>query len=70
MPSSLTNNPPHAVLELTKEEHEFLLRNCESNIAFALSALQSLDSREAQEKMIHLLNQFKELELKLKEAAQ
>ena len=62
------NHPPYAILELTKEEHEFLLRNCESNITFILSSLQSLDRRVAQEKMIDLLNQFKSISLKLEKS--
>lgn len=40
-----TNNPPDVVLELTREEAEFLLRNCDSNITVGLASLQLVTSR-------------------------
>ena len=62
---SLTNNPPYAVLNLTEEEHKFLLGNCESNIVFGLNSLQMIEDRRSAERMVEVIEQFKNLKQKL-----
>lgn len=58
------NNPPDVVLELTRDEAQFLLRNCDTNIAFGLANLQTME-RPAAEKLVGLIEQFKGLRNKL-----
>lgn len=65
MPSPPTNSPPHAVLELTEEEFTFLLGNCESNIMFGLNSLQVIEDRSTAERMVEVIEQFKNLKKKL-----
>lgn len=55
-----SNNPPFAVVELDEETYNFLIRNCDQNIAFGLGALQTLSIGGA-EKMVVILESFKEL---------
>lgn len=63
-PSHPTNEPPFAIVELTKEEHQFLLGHCDSNIAFGLASLQGLSEDNAR-RMVDILEQFKTLKKKL-----
>lgn len=60
----MSNNPPDVSLELTAEQAKFLLRNCDSNIAFALGSLQTV-GRDTAEKMVVVMEQFKEIRAKL-----
>ncbi len=60
-----SNNPPYAVLNLTEEEHKFLLGNCESNIVFGLNSLQMIEDRRSAERMVEVIEQFKSLKQKL-----
>lgn len=68
-----SNNPPHSVIELTEEEHEFLLKNCEANIVVGLNALTMVQRGElsvkAAREAMDLLEQFKGIRNKLKRAA-
>jgi hypothetical protein len=63
----MSNNPPDRVVELTEEQYQFLLEGCNTNIAFGLSALQTLDERGAH-KMVTLLEKFKDVKQALERA--
>jgi len=65
---SLTNNPPYAVLNLTEEEHKFLLGNCESNIIFGLNALQIVTDEARARALVDTIESFKNISQKLKES--
>lgn len=67
MPNS--NNPPDVELGLTRAEAEFMLENCETNIAQGMAIL-TIDgfSRDALEKTVALIEQFKPIREKLKKA--
>lgn len=54
------NNPPAATLELDQGQAEFLLKNCNVNIALSLSLLQRVE-RDTAEKIIAQTEQFKAL---------
>lgn len=58
----ISNNPP-VVIELEPELADFLVENCESNIEFALRALQTMgvESRAAAEKLVEMNDKFKRL---------
>jgi hypothetical protein len=60
----MSNNPP-VIIELSKELAEFLMENCEANIAYGLAGLQSLHSRDLQEKMVKNIEAFKALKAAL-----
>jgi hypothetical protein len=64
------NQAPDVVLELTRKQAEFLLRNCESNMGFALNILfavqQGAMSRETAEKTVALNEAFREIRDKLR----
>jgi hypothetical protein len=60
------NNPPDVVLELTMEQAEFLLRNCDHNIGFALHILQNNSDRASAERTVALTEKFKEIRNKLR----
>lgn len=62
----MSNNPPDVELQLTLEEAQFLLRNCESNIHFALMALEAIETRGNLEKTVDLMESFKNIRDKLK----
>lgn len=64
-----SNNPPHAIIYLSEDEHAFWLRNCEANIALGLRALQGGMSDDGAVKMVELLEQFKAMRNKLLEGA-
>lgn len=56
----MSNNPPAAILELNEKQAEFLLRNCDMNIQYALSVMMADTlSRPALEKLVDLNEQFK-----------
>lgn len=61
------NNPP-VILELTREEAEFLLRNAETNMAQGLAILTGGFSEEAQRKTVELIEAFRPLRDKTKKA--
>jgi hypothetical protein len=62
----MSNNPPDVALELTTDEARFLLDNCNSNIVFALNAIQQGElSRPSLEKLIALSEKFKGIRAKL-----
>jgi hypothetical protein len=54
-----SNSPPDRVVYLTKEQHEFLVRNCDSNIAVGLSSLQHIPAGDTAEKLVVLIEMFK-----------
>ena len=62
------NNPPDVVLELTTAQAQFLLRNCDSNIEFALKAMMQMESQSAVAKLVELNEQFKDIRNLLKRA--
>lgn len=51
------NNPP-VVVELTKEQAEFLVHNCDTNVGYALGMLQTV-SRGTAEKLVEQMEMFK-----------
>lgn len=56
----MSNNPPDVILELTSAQAAFLMGNCDSNIAFGLSAMQNSElSRASVEKLVALMEEFK-----------
>lgn len=55
------NNPPHKVVELDKETYDFIIGNCDSNIAFGFRALEGMQSRDLMEKVVANIEQFKKL---------
>lgn len=61
------NNPP-VVLELTREEAEFMLRNAEANIAHGMCLLEQREklSEAGLHKVVELIESFKPLRAKLK----
>jgi hypothetical protein len=61
------NNPP-VMLELTREEAEFMLLNAETNMAQGLAILTGGFSEEAQRKTVALIEQFRPIRDKVKEA--
>lgn len=63
--SSTHNNPPAVVLELTKEEAEFLLDNCDTNIRMSLGMLTKV-SQSTGERLIKLIERFKSIRKKLR----
>lgn len=57
-----SNNPPAAVLELNAKQAEFLLSNCDTNITFALNALQDGSmSERGLRKIVGIMEDFKEI---------
>lgn len=58
------NRAPDYTLELTRDEAQFLLRNCNSNIRLGLAALSSMNKKGAED-MIALLESFKAIRVKL-----
>ena len=61
------NNPP-ICLELTQEEAEFVLRNCDTNIQQMLAMLQQDISLGSQEKLGAMIEQFSAIRDKTREA--
>lgn len=57
----MSKNSPYLLLPLTKEQTEFIIRNCDANIGFALSQLQNLDNIELCHKLVDQMEKFKEL---------
>lgn len=60
------NKAPDVTLELTERQAQFLLKNCNSNMAVALSALQGIvmqdiDSAHTARRLVAMLEQFKEI---------
>lgn len=55
----MSNHPPDIELGLTREQAQFLMNNCDTNIEFALKAMLTLQSREAAMEMVALMEQFK-----------
>lgn len=56
-----SNNPPDVVLELTHEQAQFLLSNCDQNIAVGLAGMQMLRDRDSLVKLVSLTEKFKEI---------
>lgn len=64
----MSNNPPDKIVELTQEQYDFLLRNCDSNIGFGLAALQQTQDRRSALQLVDLLEQFKGIKAALEKA--
>lgn len=64
----MSNNPPYAVIELTEEEYQLIAENAETNIAMALAILPGITARENAERTVQVIEKFKRLRDKLKEA--
>jgi hypothetical protein len=67
-----SNNAPYAVVELTKDQYDFLIRNCETNMLQGLNAVDPCGpmadklSRSTITKLVDLIEEFRSL----KQAAQ
>ena len=62
----LSNGPAPVVL--TTEQKEFLVLNCDNNIALGLNALQNMQDRDLIEQMVGLLEQFKGIKKAVQES--
>ena len=61
----MSNNPPEVVVKMDRKTAEFLLENCETNIAFSLGTLQTV-SRETAVKLVELIENFKATSVAIK----
>lgn len=61
----MSNNPPYAVVELDRETYDFIVANCESNMAFGLNALGMVKEQSSLEKIVESIEQFKALKKKV-----
>jgi hypothetical protein len=61
--SSVGHNRAPVTLELTPEQAEFMLRNCDANITYGLAGLEKSfrDNRRMAEQLISMMEQFKEI---------
>lgn len=65
--SKKSNNAPHAVVELTKDQYDFLILNCETNIRQTITAIDPCGpmadklQRPTLEKLVDLIEQFRSL---------
>lgn len=57
----MSNNAPHAVVELTEEQYTFLLHNIDSNLVLGLELMQGTQDRSTAEKLVKLNEDFKSL---------
>jgi hypothetical protein len=68
----LSNNGPYVMVPLTKEQFDFLLDNCDTNMGMGLGILLQVRagvmSRSAAEKTVALVEQFKGVKQALKQA--
>lgn len=58
----ISNNPPEVVIYLTRKQAEFIIKNCDTNIAIGLAQLLSV-SQTTQEKLVGLIEEFKEIKV-------
>lgn len=65
-----SNNGPFAVIELTQEQYEFAMRNCETNLTLGLELMQQAQSRAVVENLVQMNNDFKSLRDALKKGKQ
>ena len=56
-----SNNPPDVVLELTKDQAQFLLKNCDSNMKLALNLITQCSTQKEAEPYVKLNEQFKSI---------
>ena len=50
-----SNGAPFAVLELSKEQYDFLMNNCTANMEMGLNLLPTVTRRETAEKLVEQL---------------
>lgn len=62
------NDSGKRIVELTPELLAFALENCDTNVRQGLTLLQSGTNRETSEKLVELVEKFKELKRALEEA--
>lgn len=55
------NNPPQRLVEMDDDLAAFVVENCETNMRFALMNLQGVSSRDLQEKLVEMIENFKKL---------
>ena len=53
------NQPPYKTLDLTKDQAEFLLSNCETNIRAGLTFLNECKDRDTAKRLVKLTENFK-----------
>ena len=63
----MSNNPP-VIVELTKDEADFLEGNCDANIQMALGLLQNTKNRSTAEKLLKMYEFFKSIRTKVRNA--
>lgn len=56
-----SNDPPEVIIGMSRELAKFLIENCDSNISVGLSSLQLTTSKENAERLVKMIEQFKEL---------
>lgn len=56
----MSNNPPEVLVGLSLEQAEFIIKNCDANVQFALSRLMDVEEDTAR-KMVEQMEQFKAL---------
>ena len=54
-----SNGAPFAILELSKEQYDFLMNNCEANMQMGLNLLPTVTRRETAEALVAQLERFK-----------
>lgn len=60
------SNNPRVIIELSEEDAEQLVDNCDSNLEFGLKSLDKLTSRDLQEKMVATLEFFRRVKTAVK----
>lgn len=63
-----SNNPPYVTVELTKEQYDFLILNCDTNLRMTLTYLQGVKERDMGEKIVSLIESFKSIKTTLEKA--
>lgn len=62
-----SNNPP-VIVELTPELADFVIENCDSNLAMGFNVLQGTQSRDVAERVVVLVEKFKALKAAVERA--
>lgn len=65
MADTRSNNPPAVSLELTQEQAQFLMDNCDANLRIGIGAVMTCTTREQAEPWINLNEQFHAIRRKL-----
>jgi hypothetical protein len=55
----MSNNPPEVVIHLTREQAEFLLKNCDANLTLSIGLLDGVSDRSIAERIVKVVEAFK-----------